>query len=203
MAQWHAIIPLATLEAVRGADQFSSNPVEEFWEEGQPVKLGRSATIAAQIDRYAKLAGRGDRVDAGEVVGLLRLVGRRADAESVFADAGRRAGQMAALRSSRALRLVYRATPRPLRRLLGHRLVRQAAEDVFGMAMQRTEGASWGDGALLVGATPSGAACGLFGAALNELLHRFVPSYGTLLHTSCCSRGDATCLWSPDNSQQG
>jgi hypothetical protein len=71
------------------------------------------------------------------------------------------------------------------------------------MTIHRAEGASWADGALLVGATPSGAACDLFGAALNELLRRFVPSDGALVHTSCCARGDAACHWSPENSEQG
>jgi hypothetical protein len=203
MAQWHAIIPLAILEAVRGADQSSSNPVEEFWDEARPVKLGRSATIAAQIDRYGRLADRGERVDAGEVVGLFRLVGRRGDAESVFIDAGCRAGRMAARRTSRALRLIFRGLPRPLRRLLGHRLVRLAAHDVFGVTMQRAERATWPDGALLVGATSSGTACALFGAAINELLRAFAPFDGTLAHTSCCAQGDAACLWSPDKSEQG
>src|SRR5258708_23048971 len=61
-----------------------------------------------QLERYEGLVRRDARVEADQLEALLRLVGRRPDAELVFADAGRRAAR-------RAARRVF-----PIRRLLAH-----------------------------------------------------------------------------------
>src|SRR5258705_4851114 len=104
----HSIVPLAVLEAVRNLDTPVEDGLSEFAEELLVKRLGLSSTVAMQLERYEGLVRRDARVEADQLEALLRLVGRRPDAELVFADAGRRAAR-------RAARRVF-----PLRRLLAH-----------------------------------------------------------------------------------
>src|SRR5262245_4669117 len=89
----HAIIPLAVLEAVRNLDTPVEDGLHEFADHLLVKRLGLSSTVAVQVREYAALARRGGRVDAAHVQALLRLVGRRPDADLVFAEAGRRAAR--------------------------------------------------------------------------------------------------------------
>ncbi|HEY6854252.1 MAG TPA: hypothetical protein VI139_08390, partial [Gemmatimonadales bacterium] len=94
----HSILPLAVLEAVRNLDTPVEDGLSEFAEELLVKRLGLSSTVAMQLERYEDLVRRDARVDTGQLEALLRLVGRRPDAELVFADAGRRAARRAARR---------------------------------------------------------------------------------------------------------
>ena len=92
----HAVIPFSVLEAVRAADLESITAEYGDPEELATVRLGRSPTVSAQIEKYRSLARRGARVDPHEVGGIIKLIGRRRDADLVMAEAGRRAGEYAA-----------------------------------------------------------------------------------------------------------
>src|SRR5258708_27634553 len=121
-----------------------------------------------QLERYEGLVRRDARVEADQLEALLRLVGRRPDAELVFADAGRRAARRAARRVFPIRRLLAHIGPRAF----GYAAARRAARSVFGVELKREGGVP---GAVLpdpltIHATPDGAACGLWAAALAELL---------------------------------
>src|SRR3989442_6379743 len=98
------------------------------------------------------------RVDASHVEALLRLVGRRPDADLVFADAGRRA-------SRRAVKRMYGVT-----RLFGRSAARRAARAVLGAELgfeHRFSVARVSD-PIAIQATPDGTACRVYGACLVE-----------------------------------
>ncbi len=76
-------------------DSPASDDPEEFIGELASRKLGTSATIANQIDRYRKLMEQGSRVSAEEALSLMRLCTRRPDVGLVFTSAGRRAAKHA------------------------------------------------------------------------------------------------------------
>jgi hypothetical protein len=189
----HAILPLALFEAVRALDLPTDDGLEEFHDELVVKRLGMNRTVVAQIERFDRLARSDKRVDGEDIAALLRLVGRRADAGLVYAEAGRRAARRAAERVSGTLRLLRHVLPAGF----GRFLTRRVAADVFGMALHReggTEGASMDD-LVAVRATPGGAACAFFGSAVAELLRIFTRFDGALLHDACRGRGDGACHW--------
>jgi len=189
----HSIVPLALLEAVRNLDTPVEDGLTEFAEELLSKRLGLSPTVAMQLREYEQLVRRDARADAAHVEALLRLVGRRPDADLVFADAGRRAARRAVRRLFLLSRLAARAVPRAF----GYGAARRAARAVFGGELRREGKVPIArlTHTLAVSATPDGAACGFYGAAFAELLRLLVGFEGAMLHTSCRATGGERCEW--------
>jgi len=195
----HSIVPLAVLEAVKNLDTPVEDGLTEFADELLVKRLGLSPTVAMQLGQYEQLVRRDARVDAAHVEALLRLVGRRPDADLVFADAGRRAARRAVRRLFALSRLAARIAPR----WLGHGAARRAARAVLGAELTREQHLPVARVAALIAinATPDGAACGFYAAALAELLRLLVGYEGAMLHTACRATGEERCEWraaSPD-----
>ena len=189
----HSIVPLAVLEAVRNLDTPVEDGLTEFADELLVKRLGLSPTVAMQLAEYEQLVRRDGRVDGGHVEALLRLVGRRPDADLVFAEAGRRAARRAVRRLLVTSRLAARLGPR----WFGYLAARRAARAVLGAELAREQHlpvARVSD-PIAINATPDGAACGFYGAALAELLRLLVGYEGAMLHTACRARGGARCEW--------
>lgn len=189
----HSILPLAVLEAVKNLDTPVEDGLSEFAEELLSKRLGLSPTVAMQLREYEVMVRRDAAADPAHVEALLRLVGRRPDADLVFADAGRRAARRAVRRVFVGSRLAARAAPR----LFGYLAARRAARAVFGGELRR-EGhvpvARLRD-PIAVHATPDGAACGLYAAGFAELLRLLVGFEGAMLHVSCRATGGDACEW--------
>jgi len=173
----HSIVPLAVLEAVKNLDTPVEDGLSEFAEELLSKRLGLSDTVAMQLREYEGRVRRDAAADQAHVEALLRLVGRRPDADLVFADAGRRAAR------------------RGVRRLFG--LTRLAARAVFGAELRRERQVPFARvrDTLAVHATPDGAACALYGTGFTELLRLLVGFEGAMLHVSCRATGGAVCEW--------
>ena len=189
----HSIVPLAVLEAVKNLDTPVEDGLSEFAEELLSKRLGRSPTVAMQLREYEGMVRRNAPADTSHVEALLRLVGRRPDADLVFADAGRRAARRAARRLSGVTRLAALAVPRAF----GYLAARRAARAVFSGELKRESHvpvARVGD-ALALHATPDGAACALYTAGFTELLRLLVGFEGAMLHVSCRATGGAACEW--------
>jgi len=189
----HSIVPLAVLEAVKNLDTPVEDGLSEFAEELLSKRLGLSDTVAMQLREYEGMVRRDAPADQAHVEALLRLVGRRPDADLVFADAGRRAARRAARRVFGLRRLLAHIGPR----LFGHGAARGAARAVLGAELRREGGvpvASLAD-AITIRATPDGAACGLWAAALAELLRLLTGFEGAMRHTACRALGAAACEW--------
>ncbi|MGH7530088.1 MAG: hypothetical protein ACREMN_06865, partial [Gemmatimonadales bacterium] len=122
----HSILPLAVLEAVKNLDTPVEDGLTEFAEELLVKRLGLSPTIAMQLAEFEERVRKDVRVDGSHVEALLRLVGRRPDADLVFADAGRRAARRAVQRLSGVSRFAARRSPH----LFGHLAARRAARAV-------------------------------------------------------------------------
>jgi len=181
----HSIVPLAVLEAVKNLDTPVEDGLTEFAEELLVKRLGLSPTVAMQLAEYELLVRRDARVDGAHVEALLRLVGRRPDADLVFADAGRRAARRAVHRVFPPLRLFgYFAAGRAARAVLGADLLRERHLPIARVADP-----------IAIRATPDGAACAFYGAALAELLRLLVGYEGAMLHSACRATGAAACEW--------
>jgi predicted hydrocarbon binding protein len=193
----HSILPLAVLEAMRHLDSPRDEEAAEYVDELLKKRLGLSDTVAAQIARYELVVRRDIGVSNHELEQILRLAGRRTDASLVFADGGRRAARRSVRRLAFPTRWAARHLPRFLRRAVGYRAARRCAGEVFGASLTRD-----GRGAVAVitdavsvRATPDGAACAFYAAALAELLRQLVDFDGGMLHASCRARGDVRCEW--------
>ncbi len=189
----HSIVPLAVLEAVRTLDTPVEDGLSEFADELLVKRLGLSSTVAQQLETYEGLVRRNARVGSEHVEALLRLVGRRPDAELVFADAGRRAARRAVRRMLTPSRLAAWAAPRTI----GYVAAGRAARLVLGGQLRREQHVPTARvaHALAVHATPDGSACTLWAAAFAELLRLLAGYEAVMLHTACVAAGGARCEW--------
>jgi hypothetical protein len=192
-----ALIPLSLLEAIRNLDTPVEDGLDELAEEIVVRRLGLSPTVAAQIQRYKQAADRGGAVELDETVSVLRLVGRRGDANLVFADAGRRAARYAAKTRGRSSRTLVRVSPRGVARKLALRSAARLARAVFGGELKpRPQDVEVRmDAPLSIVALPTGEACVFYGSVYQELLRGLTGFEGALIHEGCRSRGDDACVW--------
>ena len=190
------IIALSVLEAVRSSDGTHDETVSATDIQSEAVKLGRTRTVGAQIERYQVLAKSNGDVTYEEIGALFTLVARRPDAALLFVDAGRRAGRHAARRTPRGLRALHRTLRGRWRDRVGRYLVGRAAADVFDIEV--APGGHSASAAAECAATrsPGGHACGLFGAGIAELLRGFTSFDGACFLTACRARGGDGCRWS-------
>ncbi len=189
----HSIVPLAVLEAVKNLDTPVEDGLTEFAEELLVKRFGLSSTVAMQLAQYESLVRRDARVEPAHVEALLRLVGRRPDADLVFADAGRRVARRAVRRLSVVSRLAARAAPGAM----GVAVAGRAARVVLGGDLRREHYVPVARviDPIAVNATPDGAACGLYAAAFAELLRLLAGYEGAMLHTACRASGAERCEW--------
>lgn len=192
-----ALIPLSLLEAIRNLDTPVEDGLDELAEEMVVRRLGLSPTVAAQIDRYRQAAERGNAVDLDETVSVLRLIGRRADAALVFADAGRRAARYAAKNRGRSSRTLANVSPRRVARRLALGSAGRLARSIFDAELKsRSQDVELRMTApLSIVALPTGEACLFYGSVYQELLRGLTGFEGALIHERCRSRGDDACVW--------
>lgn len=196
-AEIDAILPLSLLEAMRNVDTPVEDGLEELAGEIVAKRLGLSPTVAAQIARYDWAAGRGAPVSLEEALAVFRLVGRRPDAELVFADAGRRAARRAAREAGVAPRALIGIVPGAAARPLGLGLARRLARRVFAgeLTLKDAEAAAQVPAPLGLEDVPEGRACDFYGAAFAELLRGLAGFEGAMRHIRCRARGDDQCQW--------
>lgn len=198
----HPIIALSVLEAVRASDLAKGAPPDAADAGQEAIKLGRTTSVAVQIERYSSMARHSEALTSEELTALFTLVSRRPDADLVFADAGRRAGRHAARQAPGFLRAVRKGLPRGLRERLGRRLIRHAAARVFALDVGRD-----GEGAVALEgcgahAVQGGRPCGVYGSALAELCRIFTTFDGAYFRNSCRARGSVNCRWSTTQQQE-
>lgn len=182
---------------MRNLDTPIDDGLSELAHEMVAKRLGLSQTVASQIERYKHAADREGRIALDEVVSVFRLVGRRADAELVYADAGRRAARYAARTSPGPTRALLRIAPGRLKRRAGVKAAARVARRVLEADLtpagllanaRLTE-------SLATSASAAGAGCYFYGAAFAELLRLLGGFEGAMLHEQCRAKGDPACTW--------
>ena len=78
----HPIIALSVLEAVRASDLAKGAPPDAADAGQEAIKLGRTTSVAAQIERYSSLVRRSEVLASEELTALFTLVSRRPDASN-------------------------------------------------------------------------------------------------------------------------
>ena len=192
-----AILPLSLLEAVQNIDTPPDDGLGALEHELAAKRLGLSPTVAAQVARYRERADAGDDVAGEEALAVFRLVGRRADAALVFADAGRRAARHAARKLGGGSRALIRAAPGKVGSALGLRISSRLARRWLVAELRPSEGYARCelDDALTMHAREDGAACVFYTTAFAELLRQVAGLEGAVTHIACRGRGDRSCVW--------
>ena len=198
----HPIIAISVLAAVRSHDGQAQGSSPDGDSGNEAIKLGRTRSVAAQIERYTAMIKSGRDVEAQEIAALFTLVARRPDANLLFADAGRRAGRHAANLTPRLLRLVHTSLPAQLRNRLGRRLVRSAAARVLDIELTDDCTSAAVGGECPASLSPGGLACGMYGSGLAELLRGFTSFDGACFLTQCRARGGDRCRWSTQHEHE-
>lgn len=191
-----ALILLSLLEAIRNLDTPVEDGLEELSPEIVSKRLGLSSTVAAQIERYRQAALRGDAIAREEAVQVFRLVGRRADAPLVFADAGRRAARHAVRSRGGSAPALRRLTPDGLARRVGRRAASRVARDIFAAELGFATAPEARMGTpISIAALPDGDGCAFYGAAFAELLRMLMGFEGAMVHDVCRGHGAEACVW--------
>jgi hypothetical protein len=192
-----ALIPLSLLEALRNLDAPIDDGLDELANEVVSKRFGLSDTVAAQIQRYEEAVDGSDDVPRDEALGVLRLVGRRADAQLAFADAGRRAARHAVKGAGAGSRALIKVTPGGMSRSLGFRSAVKLASSTVEVELRRAGRAvdARATESITISALSDGSACGFIGSMLAEMLRLLVEMEGAMTHDRCRARGDAACVW--------
>ncbi len=198
-----ALLPLAVLEAVQNIDTPADDGLGALEHELAAKRLGLSTTVAAQIARYRAQAARGAGVDRDEALAVFRLVGRRPDAELVYADAGRRAARHAVRERGAASRAVGAVTPGRLGRSARLRAASALARRWLLIEMHPVDGLLRAEAtdSLPFAARDDGAGCRFYTAGLGELLRLVAGIEGAMDHEACRGRGDRRCVWRAERAQ--
>jgi hypothetical protein len=200
----HALVPLAVLEAIRNLDTPLDDGLHaEFAEDVFAKRLGLSATVAAQIERYREMASRGDRVTEDEALQVFRLAGRRPDAGLVFGDAGRRAARYAlrhrGARAGGLLRVLKAAGSHAASARIANHAIRRVLE--LDVSPER-RGAYLKANTIAVRAGFAGIGCQFHTAALGEILRIAEGFEGAIVHEVCRANGGDICRWITVSSDQ-
>lgn len=193
-----ALLPLTLLEAVRTVDRAIDDPDTEFVEELRNKRLGMSDTVQSQIRRYGEAVRRAHRLAADETVALARLIGRRPDAEAVFAAAGRLLAERAYATVPSLTRRASRALPGVLARPLALRALRRLVRRYFNGRLFREGSALLLEVPAPVTLPPAAerdAGCAYYTAGFGELLRLLVAHGGAVEHVRCVTREEGGCEW--------
>ena len=192
-----ALLPLALLEAVQNIDTPADDGLGALEPELAAKRLGLSPTVAAQVARYRERADAGDDIDRQEALAVFRLVGRRPDAELVYADAGRRAARHALRQRGGGSRALAAVAPGKLGRAVEFRAAAGLARRWLLVELASFEGQARAEAAssLALEAREDGVGCRFLTAGLAELLRLVVGFEGAMVHEHCRGRGDPRCIW--------
>lgn len=190
-------VPLALLEAIRTVDLPDGELETEFVEELRTKRFGLSDTVHAQIRRYQEDVKRNQRLSAEEAAGIARLIGRRADAEAVFREAGRNIAWRTYERVPGLVRKLTHILPSLMARPLAMGQIRRIGSRYFGGQVRRVGASIYLEvrRPVTLDAAPRQAGCTFYEAALRELMQQLVDAVGAVEHVRCASRGEGSCEW--------
>jgi hypothetical protein len=192
-----AAFPIALLEAMRAHDRPGEILEDEDLTVSLPRRLGLTGVVETQIQRYeaAQRGGRAVRLD--ELVGLLRLVLRRPDAEPILRETGQRIA-----------RWQFRNTPELWQRLLHRGPARLALRSSRRAALRALRALQAGTGieaarpftvrvhdAMTARLSDEADACITITGMLEELLLLYTGDARRVTHSHCLARGDTHCEW--------
>jgi len=193
-----AAMPLALLESVRAHDHPGEILQDEDVTVSLPRRLGLSGVVETQIQRYQSTGRAGRTVSLNEVFALVRLVLRRPDAELILRETGYRIADQRYAAVPRFVARLYRSLPLRLTLLGTFRRVRRAFRELHvgdEIAIQRQPLAVRVHGSNTARLDPTGTACGLYTATLEQYVRLFTGRGWEVRHVHCEAKGQGECAW--------
>lgn len=193
-----AEFPLALLQSVRAHDHPGELLEEEDVTISLPRRLGLSGVVETQIQRYESTQRAGRKVALNEVFALIRLVLRRPDAELILRETGQRIAEQRYHKVSRTAARLYRVLPRSLTLLGTFRGLRRIFRDLHAgdeVTIQRQPLAVCVRGSGTARLDPTGSACTLYSAMLEEYVRLTTGSRWNVIHAQCETLGASQCEW--------
>lgn len=193
-----AAMPLALLESVRAHDRPGEVLEDEDLTLSLPRRFGLSDVIRGQIMRYETAQRTGKPARLNEVLGLVRLVLRRPDAELILRETGGRIAEWRYNRVPKTMASLYRLLPlrvammpvaRAARRLfVEFRAGREvtAHRHPFYVRVRDSNPARL---------DPTGTTCALYTAALEKHAQLYTSRTWYVVHTHCRAQGGEYCEW--------
>lgn len=191
-------IALALLHSLRATDTPDEVLEDESFRISLPRRLGLNEVIDAQMRRFEEMRDRGGALTPDEYGNLLRLIGRRPDADAVFGTAGARLAEerFPARRRVRTGRRGGTAGRLGRRRLVRSMMgVAAALSPSARIVPLLAECGIDVTGGPLPGSAEDGVACGLVTAALEVCARRTAHPEARVDHARCEARGDDRCRW--------
>jgi hypothetical protein len=191
-------IALALLQSLRATDTPDEVLEDESFRISLPRRLGLNEVIEAQMRRYQEMRDRGGALTLDEYGNLLRLIGRRPDADAVFDVAGARLAEER-FPARRRLRAARRdggpgrfGRRRLVRSMMGVAAALSPSARVLPLLAECGIDVTGGP---LPDSADDGVACGLITAALVVCARRTVHPDARVDHPLCEARGDDRCRW--------
>ncbi len=191
-------IALALLRALRSRDRPDEMLGDEDLQQSLPRRLGLSNVVEKQIDRYSALRGRRRRLEAKELGDLFRLVSRRADAEAVFGEAGRRLAEQELSRRGVGARFALVLSPGSIRRRVLVRALQRMARAISPGGSIQCELhpptlTLWGS--LPATACESAVGCELLSSGFATFARTYLRCECSVHHPLCEGGGEDRCVW--------
>ena len=191
-------VGLALLESLRSADLPDEESLEHLDLPEEPRRLGLSAAVVEQIQRYGQLRERRDALPAREVASLFELISRRPDAGAVFGEAGRRLARRELGEPVLRFRLSSVTLPRSARYRLALRRMKRLARQVTPegeVRVERKPPRLSVRGSLPARAVGGSDGCALLRGAMEAVLDAYRAGDVKIEHRRCEGRDDARCVW--------
>jgi predicted hydrocarbon binding protein len=193
-----AAYPLALLESIRAHDRPGEVLEDEDLSISLPRRLGLTGVIETQIFRYESARKAGRAVPLDDVMGLIRLVMRRPDAEPILRETGQRMARWHFRRAPRLWTRVLHRAPASLG-LRSARIASTRALRALRMGDNITTAKPFvirvaGNEAARL--EEDGIVCTLITGLVEEQLLLSTGKPRRVRHTCCLARGDELCEWS-------
>lgn len=189
--------PLALLERVRAHDRPGEVLEDEDLMQSMPRRLGLTGVVFTQIRRYEDAARAGRNVPYAEVISLIQLLLRRADAGAILWETGELMAQRRLERVPGPLVRVVRILPGAgagSAARVGRRLIRALSGGGSVEAHARPFRVRFNDCPLAT-LDALGTGCALYTGALDATLRAYTGKPQRVVHTDCRARGHDGCTW--------
>jgi len=198
----HVLLPLSLLEAIRSVDTPEGDDIE-YVQELRNKRLGLSDTVHAQIRRYGDALRRSQPISAVEASSLATLIGRRADSDMSFRNAGRAVAKRMYERVPRATRRMTHVLPALIARPIAFRRMRSAFAKYLDAKLRKADGSLVLEvkNSATAGGSTASEGCTYYGAALEEMLLLMLPGVRAVEHVACMTAGARSCEWRADWSK--
>ena len=194
---FRAEMPLAILDSVRQHDRPTEVLEEEDLTASLPRRLGLTGVVDDQIRRYEHARKKRERVPAGQVVDLLRLVLRRPDSEPILRQAGHDLARQHGRRPLYRLTGLARLLPAAVSTRIAKRTVRRLMRRIGGGAVVRVTRKPFmvevRDAVTMF--DDDGVACILYSAAIEEAFRHATGRRPSVEHVQCQGQGAPFCVW--------